>query len=89
MNTNNIVNYSSIYRFNRRWSRANILGQIDKATDSFTKSYDNGNAMGCKQYTLNQFVKKYQKLLKEKDKTITGFNVGEDAGQTTFHVYAH
>ena len=42
---------------------------------------------------INQLVNKQKKLLEKKDKTITGFNVGanvgEDAGQSIFHVHVH
>ena len=42
---------------------------------------------------INQLVKKQKLLLEAKDKTITGFNVGinvgEDAGQSIFHVHVH
>jgi len=42
---------------------------------------------------VNQLVKEQKLLLQAKDKTITGFNVGvnvgEDAGQSIFHVHIH
>ena len=42
---------------------------------------------------INQLVKEQKRLLEQKDKTITGFNigvnVGEDAGQSIFHVHIH
>jgi len=45
------------------------------------------------QNAINQLVKEQKKLLQKKDKSITGFNVGvnigEDAGQSIFHVHIH
>lgn len=42
---------------------------------------------------INQLIKDQKELLEDKDKTITGFNVGvncgEDAGQSIFHVHVH
>jgi len=42
---------------------------------------------------INQLVKEQKILLQKKDKSITGFNVGinigEDAGQSIFHVHIH
>jgi len=42
---------------------------------------------------INQLVKKQKEFLQNKDETITGFNIGvnigEDAGQSIFHVHMH
>jgi diadenosine tetraphosphate (Ap4A) HIT family hydrolase len=43
--------------------------------------------------SIEELLKRQRKILKSKDKSITGFNVGvncgEDAGQSIFHVHVH